>query len=166
MKKIILIFFIFLNGCNYSNNNIDTKNNNNRFIYDSNTFNESLYNLFVQSFTNGTVNAANSYQLEVLNNDNNYIVGFLSGSDLNKERLILHESSTFIVLAKTEEKQFDSGNYTSIITYISKSKISLINKVILKYKDPTKCGVFIDIEYYNNKNEIIFSSNGFVRSFC
>ena len=166
MKKIVLFFFIFLYGCNYSNNNVDAKNNNNRFLYDSNTLDENLYNLFVQSFTNGTVNAANSYQLEVLNNDNNYIIGFLSGSDLNKERLILHESSTFIVLGKTEEKQFDSGNYTSIITYISKSKISLINKVILKYKDPAKCGVFIDIEYYNNKNEIIFSSNGFVRSFC
>ena len=64
-------------------------------------------------------------------------------------------------MGKVEEKQFDKGDFTWIVIYETKSKLSIINKVILKYKDPAKCGVFVEIEYYNNNNEIIFKSNGF-----
>ena len=166
MKKILLILVLISTSCSYSNNKDEGNEKNNKIDYIGDAWDKSLYNTFVSSFTNGNVNLGNSFQLEILNDDKNYIIGFLSGNDLNKERLILHESSTFIVLGKVEEKQFDKGDFTSIVTYETKSKLSIINKVILKYKDPAKCGVFIEIEYYNNKNEIIFKSNGFIRNFC
>jgi hypothetical protein len=166
MKKIVLILVLFSISCKNSNNKEEEIKKYDKISYDNDSWDKSSYNVFARSFTNGTVNIDNSNQLEVLNNDKNYIIGFLSGNDLNKERLILHESSAFIVLGKVEEKQFDNGDFTSIVTYKTKSKLSIIEKVILKYKDPAKCGVFIEIEYYNNKNEIIFKSNGFVRSFC
>lgn len=162
MKNALLILLcIILFGCN---NQLQQST----IQYNQNVWDRTLYNSFIQYFTNGSIDVNNSEQIEVIgtNNEENYTIGYLSGNDLYKERLVLHENSTYIVLGKTSQKEMEGNKYTSIVTYESKSNLSVIRKVIVKYKDPSKCGVFIDIEFYDVNNQKIFTSNGFVRTYC